>query len=64
MVLSTAYTLFDLDYQVYVISNNSIESPPNGPKDIDGAIKAGILPKLPVNVINIDQAKAALAISG
>ncbi|GAB7347213.1 hypothetical protein MBLNU459_g3319t1 [Dothideomycetes sp. NU459] len=63
VVLSTAYTLFDLDFNVYVISNNSIETPSNAP-GIDGAIKAGILPKLPVNVITIDQAKAALALSG
>lgn len=59
VVLSTTYTLFDEDFQVYVISNNSIESPPDT-TGIDGAIKAGILPKLPVNVINIAQAEAAL----
>lgn len=63
VILSTVYTLYDLDYNVYVISNNTIESAPNT-ANIDEAIKAGILPKLPVNVINIDQAKAALALSG
>lgn len=62
-MLSTAYTLFDLDYNVYVIMNNSIETPSNAP-GIDAAIKGGILPKLPANVITIDQAKAALALSG
>lgn len=61
-MLSTATTLFDLDFNVYVISNNSIETAPD--EGIDVAIKAGILPKLPVNIINIDQAKAALALSG
>lgn len=62
-MLSTIYTLFDLGYNIYVISNNSIETPSNTP-NIDGAIKNGILPKLPVNVITLDLAKAALARSG
>ncbi|KAI1267973.1 cysteine hydrolase family protein [Xylariaceae sp. FL1019] len=67
VILSTVYTLFDLDYHIYVISNNTIQSPTdeqaNAPA-IDLAIKGGILPNLSVDVINIDQALAALAASG
>lgn len=61
-MLSTAYTLFDMDYNVYVIMNNTIETAPD--MGIDAAILGGVLPKLPVNVITIDQALAALALSG
>ncbi|KAK3707497.1 hypothetical protein LTR37_012139 [Vermiconidia calcicola] len=63
VMLSTAYRLFDLDYNVYVIANNTIESPPNDP-DINANILEGILPKLPVDVITIEQALAALDRSG
>ena len=47
----------------YVIANNTIESAPNTP-DINTNILAGILPKIPVNVITIEQALAALKRSG
>lgn len=47
----------------YVIANNTIESAPNDP-DINTNILEGILPKLPVNVITIEQALAALDRSG
>ncbi|KAF2094864.1 Isochorismatase hydrolase [Rhizodiscina lignyota] len=63
VILSTAYHLFDLDYKVYVIANNTIESPPDTP-GINDAILAGIIPKLPANVITLDQALAAIARSG
>jgi hypothetical protein len=63
VVLSTAYRLFDLNYKVYVISNNTIESAPNT-AGIDQAIKQGIIPKLPANVITLEQALAALERSG
>ncbi|KAK4543558.1 hypothetical protein LTR36_005453 [Oleoguttula mirabilis] len=63
VILSTAYRLFDLDYTVYVIANNTIETAPNDP-DINTNILAGILPKIPVAVITIEQAVAALNRSG
>ncbi|XHG08638.1 hypothetical protein AWENTII_011731 [Aspergillus wentii] len=57
VVLSTAYRLFDLDYNVYVISDNTIE-----PKDseINDFILEKILPKMPVKVISLNQAINAL----
>ncbi|KAF4554983.1 Hypothetical protein D9617_3g020520 [Elsinoe fawcettii] len=63
VIISTAYRLFDLDYKVYVIANNTIESPPDTP-DINNNILSGILPKLPVDVITIEQALGALNRSG
>lgn len=47
----------------YVIANNTIESPSDAP-GINAAILEGIIPKLPANVITIEQAIAALKISG
>lgn len=47
----------------YVIANNTIESPPNTP-DIHANILNGILPKLPVDIITVEQAIAALNQSG
>ncbi|OQO09582.1 hypothetical protein B0A48_04984 [Cryoendolithus antarcticus] len=63
VILSTAYRLFDLDYKVYVIANNTIETPPDTP-GINAAILEGVLPKLPANVITIEQALGALKRSG
>ncbi|CAK4030433.1 Hypothetical predicted protein [Lecanosticta acicola] len=47
----------------YVIANNTIETPPDTP-GINEAILEGIIPKLPANVITIEQAMAALERSG
>ncbi len=47
----------------YVIANNTIETPSNSP-DINTNILEGILPKLPVAVITLEQALAALNVSG
>lgn len=50
-------------YISYVIANNTIETPSNVP-GINAAILEGIIPKLPANVITIEQAEAALKRSG
>jgi hypothetical protein len=39
-----------------VIANNTIESAPDVNSNINTAILAGIIPKLPANVITIEQA--------
>lgn len=63
VILSTTYRLFDLDYKVYVISNNTIETPPDTP-GINAAILEGVIPKLPAQVISVEQAIEALGRSG
>lgn len=63
VILSTAYRLFDLNYKVYVVSDAVIESPPDTP-GINAAILQGIIPKFPADVINVEQAVAALGRSG
>lgn len=63
VILSTVYRLIDLDYNVYVITDNVIETPPNT-DNLDQTIKEGVFPKLGADVIGLDQAIAALARSG
>lgn len=62
VIVSTAYRLFDLNYNVYVISDNVIETPPSGDLVNEGVLTA--ISKLPANVITLDQAIAALGRSG
>lgn len=47
----------------YVISNNTIETPPDTP-GINAAILEGVIPKLPAKVISVEQAIGALGRSG
>ena len=64
-VLCTAYNLFSLNYNVYVISNNTIEAGSSVPGlNVDQAIKQGIIPKIPAQVITLEQALGALNRSG
>ncbi|RAH72561.1 cysteine hydrolase family protein [Aspergillus aculeatinus CBS 121060] len=64
VVLNTALRLFDLNYKVYVISNNTIETPSTYASQIQQTILQGILPANPIDVITIEQAIAALNRSG
>lgn len=63
VVLSTVYQLFNIDYKIYVISNNTIETGDDAAL-IQSATLNGIIPKLPADVISIEQALAALKRSG
>lgn len=47
----------------YVIANNTIETPSDVP-GINSAILEGIIPKLPADVITIEQALAGVKNSG
>ncbi|KAJ5226126.1 cysteine hydrolase family protein [Penicillium chermesinum] len=60
VVLSTAMRLFDLDFKVYVIANNTIETGDDATA-INNVILRGILPKMPLDVITIEQAIDALS---
>ncbi|KAJ5759429.1 cysteine hydrolase family protein [Penicillium odoratum] len=60
VMLATAMRLFDLDFNVYVIANNTIEVGEDAAK-VNDAILQGILPKMPLNVITIEQAIDALS---
>jgi hypothetical protein len=54
--MSTVYRLFDLDYNIYVISDNVVELPLQRSK----ALIDLVLPKMNVTAISIDDALQAL----
>jgi nicotinamidase-related amidase len=54
--MSTVYRLFDLDYNIYVISDNVLDLPPEHPS----ALLDHIFPKMKVKAISIDDALKAL----
>ena len=66
VILSSAYRLFDLNYKIFVIADNVIESAPDN--GIHKAILEGIIPKLGgangAQVISLQQAIGALGRSG
>lgn len=64
VILNTVYQLYNLDYKVYVIANNTIETAPDQGSAINTAILEGVIPKLPADVITLEQALAALKRSG
>ncbi|PYH49139.1 cysteine hydrolase family protein [Aspergillus saccharolyticus JOP 1030-1] len=64
VVINTALRLFDLNYKVYVIANNTIETPSTYAQQIQETILQGILPNNPIDVITIEQAISALNRSG
>lgn len=57
--MTTAIRLYDLDYNVYIISDNVIETPPDN--GINKSILEEIFPKfVGMQVISLEQAKGAL----
>ncbi|KAI6807403.1 hypothetical protein KC343_g916 [Hortaea werneckii] len=58
-VASTAYRLFDLGYTVYIIANNTIETEDTG-NDDNAVLLSQALPKLPVDIITLNQALRGL----
>lgn len=57
--MTTAIRLYDLDYNVYIISDNVIETPPDN--GINTSILEEIFPKfVGMQVISLEQAKGAL----
>ncbi|KAJ5702313.1 cysteine hydrolase family protein [Penicillium malachiteum] len=60
VILTTALQLFDLDFNVYVIANNTIETGTDA-TSINNVILQSILPKMPLNVITVEQAIDALS---
>ncbi|RMX82358.1 hypothetical protein D0869_06113 [Hortaea werneckii] len=59
VVASTAYRLSDLGYKVYIIANNTIEVGDSGFDD-NAALLSAALPKLPVDIITLNQALQGL----
>lgn len=64
VIMASMYPLFDQNFQVYVISNNTAE-PGNNTESIKQAILGpnGAVAKLPANVISLEQALTAIGSS-
>lgn len=58
--MSTAYRLFDLDYQIYVIRDNVLELPLNQTEEFSAVLLDTLLPKMNLRAITIDEALRAL----
>jgi hypothetical protein len=56
VVMSTVYRLFDLDYNIYVISDNVVDLPLERSK----VLLDVVLPKMNLKAISIDDALRAL----
>lgn len=54
--MSTVYRLFDLDYNIYVISDNVLELPPDGNPEFSKAMLDTLLPKMNLSPISLDEA--------
>ncbi len=58
--MSTVYRLFDLDYKIYVISDNVLELPVQQTAEFSRAMLSTVLPKMNLQVISVEQALRAL----
>ncbi|KAL1864538.1 hypothetical protein VTK73DRAFT_5787 [Phialemonium thermophilum] len=63
VVLSTIYHLADLDYEIYVISDNVVEMPANHTEEYSRFILRNLLGKLNVHVVTLEEAINALQLS-
>ncbi|KAF4818653.1 hypothetical protein CGCTS75_v011858 [Colletotrichum tropicale] len=64
VVMSTVYRLFDLDYSIYVISDNVMESPGDGSAELKECLIRTQLKNMNVGVITLNEALRMLELSG
>ncbi|KAI2776021.1 Isochorismatase hydrolase [Daldinia loculata] len=60
VVMSTVYRLFDLDYNIYVISDNVLELPLDQYQKYSQVVLGSLLPRMNLRVISIDEALGGL----
>jgi hypothetical protein len=58
--MSTIYRLFDLDYNIYVISDNVVELPVDQTAAFSKVMLDTLLPKMSLKAISLDEALQAL----
>lgn len=58
--MSTVYRLFDLDYNIYVISDNVLELPLDQYQKYSQVVLGSLLPRMNLRVISIDEALGGL----
>lgn len=56
VIMSTIYRQFDLDYKLYVISDNVLELLQDHNREFSKVIPDAILPKMNLEVISVDEA--------
>ncbi|TFB06655.1 hypothetical protein CCMA1212_001253 [Trichoderma ghanense] len=60
VVMSTVYRLFDLDYNIFVISDNVLELPVSDHDKFAAVFLDSLMPKMNLNVITLEEALEAL----
>ncbi|UKZ74967.1 hypothetical protein TrVFT333_002637 [Trichoderma virens FT-333] len=60
VVMSTVYRLFDLDYNIYVISDNVLELPVSQHEQFSAVLLDSLMPKMNLKVITLEEALQAL----
>ncbi|KAH8429870.1 cysteine hydrolase [Aspergillus melleus] len=60
VVMATVYRLFDLDFNIFVISDNVLEVPPTQHSEVSKITLETLMPKMNLQVITLDQALQAL----
>ncbi|GFP57063.1 hypothetical protein ACSS6W_004376 [Trichoderma asperelloides] len=60
VVMSTIYRLFDLDYNIYVISDNVLELPVQHHEQFSAVLLESLMPKMNLRVITLEEALQAL----
>ncbi|KAH8659829.1 Isochorismatase-like protein [Xylariales sp. PMI_506] len=63
VVMSTVYHLFDLDYNIYVISDNVLELPIDQTPGFANIMLSTLMPKMNIRVISVEEALEALSSS-
>jgi len=58
--MSTIYRLFDLDYNIYVISDNVLELPVQHHEQFSAVLLESLMPKMNLRVITLEEALQAL----
>lgn len=58
--MSTIYRLFDLDYNVFVISDNVLELPVQHHEQFSAVLLESLMPKMNLSVITLEEALQAL----
>ncbi|GME23459.1 hypothetical protein GTA08_BOTSDO13253 [Neofusicoccum parvum] len=56
VVMSTVYRLFDLDYSIYVISDNVLDLPLDHDAEVSKVMLGTLLPKMNLRLVSVDEA--------
>ncbi|KAK5991579.1 hypothetical protein PT974_09864 [Cladobotryum mycophilum] len=63
VVMSTIYRLFDLDYRIFVISDNVVELPLSQHEDVVRILLDTLIPKMNLRTVSLDETLEMLQLS-